>query len=142
MINRMLTGGTLLLLMTLLCTCGPAHPEPISYGTDQCAFCMMAIVDVNYGSELVTKKGRIMKYDAAECLANHLSEEAIDYQQLYAVPYDQPSTLWPVDSLAFVIDSSFRSPMGANLAAFSAGGALPYQDVSLNWAAVTKKLTK
>ena len=140
--NRILTGSMLLLLTTLLCTCGPAHPEPIAYGIDQCAFCRMAIVDVNYGSELVTQKGRVMKYDAAECMANHLASETIDFQQLYAVSYDQPSTLWPVDSLAFVIDASFRSPMGANMAAFSPGGALPHQSVSLTWAAVTKKLTE
>ncbi|WP_020570821.1 hypothetical protein [Neolewinella persica] len=138
--NQIFNGLLLLLLTTIFCTCGPAHPEPIVYGKDQCAFCRMAIVDVNFGAELVTKKGRVMKYDAAECMANQLSKEAIDFQQLYAVPYDQPATLWPVDSLSFVIDDAFRSPMGANLVAFTPYGALPYQDVSLDWTAVTQRL--
>ena len=105
--------------------CGPAGPEPIQFGTDQCAYCRMTIADPNYGAELITDKGRVLKYDAAECLIDHLNDGAPPHRALYAVAYDTPGELHPVDSLAFVIASEFRSPMGANLAAFAERGAIP-----------------
>ncbi|NJC26978.1 nitrous oxide reductase accessory protein NosL [Neolewinella antarctica] len=140
--NQVLSGFMSLLLTIFLCTCDRAHPVSIAYGMDQCEFCRMAIVEVNYGAELITEKGRVMKYDAAECMVNHLAQEEIAVQKLYAVPYDQPATLRPVDSLFFVIDASVRSPMGANLAAFSSEGALPKDVIPLDWATVAQMLTK
>lgn len=139
---HILRGTVALLFTALLCTCGPAHPEPIVYGKDQCAFCRMAIVDVNFGSELVTDKGRVMKYDAAECMANQLAKEDLAAAALYAVPYDQPNSLLPVDSLTFLIDPEYRSPMGANLVAFSPSAAGPYRGRGLTWEEVVQKLTQ
>lgn len=92
---------------------------PISFGKDQCNFCKMTISNPKFGAELITDKGRILKYDAAECLVNHLSDGAPKYQKLYAVPYDEPKALRAVENLHFLISPDFRSPMGANLAAFS-----------------------
>ena len=78
----------------------------------------MTISDANYGAELITDKGRVLKYDAAECMVNHLREGAPPQAGLFLIAYDVPGQLFPVDSLAFVISPEFRSPMGANLAAF------------------------
>jgi copper chaperone NosL len=100
----------------------------------------MSIVDRQYGAELVTDKGRVMKYDAAECMAGQLAGEEIAYRELYAVAYDQPGKLLPVDSLTFVIDSRFRSPMGADLAAFTKSEGTPHDIAGLNWAEVMQKL--
>ena len=46
------------------------EPQPIQYGRDNCAFCKMTIVDGRYGSELVSSKGKVFKFDAVECLIN------------------------------------------------------------------------
>jgi copper chaperone NosL len=78
----------------------------------------MTIADPKFGAELITDKGRIYKYDAAECVVNQLAEEATRYQMLLGVAYNDPKQLFPVDSLLFVISPVYRSPMGANLAAF------------------------
>lgn len=91
---------------------------PIAFGKDQCAFCKMTISNPKFGAELITDKGRILKYDAVECLVNHLYDDAPKYQKLYAVPYDKPKELQAVEELHFLISPDFRSPMGANLAAF------------------------
>lgn len=91
--------------------------EPIDFGRDQCAFCKMTISDTRYGGELITDKGRILKYDAIECMINHLNSDAPDYSALYAIAFDRPEKLYNVDSLQFVISPEFSSPMGANLAA-------------------------
>jgi copper chaperone NosL len=102
----------------------------------------MSIANPQFGSELITDKGRVLKYDAAECMANQLGEESMAYQKLYAVPFDSPKTLKSVDSLTFVIDPQFRSPMGANLAAFSAAENVPQGVETLSWEELVKKLSK
>jgi len=95
-----------------------AEPVPIAFGKDQCHYCKMTIADPKFGAELITDKGRIYKYDAAECVMNQLAEESTRYQMLLGVAYNDPKQLYPMDSLLFVISPAYRSPMGANLAAF------------------------
>lgn len=131
-----------LLLALVFTSCGSDHPVAISYGEDQCAYCRMSIADRQYGAELITDKGRVLKYDAAECMINQLAEDPVAHQQLYAVPYDRPGSLLPVDSLRFVIDPRFRSPMGADLAAFSGSGGIPHGIPGMTWREVTEKLAK
>jgi copper chaperone NosL len=92
--------------------------QKIDFGHDQCIFCKMIISDPKYGAELITEKGRINKYDAVECMINHLDKEKIEDDKLFAVAFDDPGLLYPVDSLTFVQNPSFRSPMGENIAAF------------------------
>jgi copper chaperone NosL len=101
----------------------------------------MSIADQQYGSELITDKGRVLKYDAAECMVSQLTKESVAYQGLYAVPYDEPRTLKPVDSLIFVIDQQFRSPMGASLAAFSVVVNIPEGAQGLSWEDLVEKLS-
>ena len=116
-------------------------PEPIAFGNDSCAFCKMTIVDPKFGAELITDKGRILKYDAAECLVDHLEQDAPAYRQLLAVAYDQPGHLHPVDSLAFVVSPDYRSPMGANLAGVKEPGSLrSAHDPLLSWQEVRNQL--
>ena len=106
--------------MLCLTACSPRQgADPIAFGKDQCAYCKMTISNPKFGAELLTDKGRILKYDATECLVNHLKDNAPPHQKLYAVPYDQPKELQPVAKLYFLISPDFRSPMGANLAAFA-----------------------
>jgi len=132
----------LLILCLSLTGCGPEHPEPIAYGEDQCAFCRMSIADRQFGAELVTDKGRVLKYDAAECMINQLGDDPLAYRQLYAVAYDRPGSLLPVDSLLFVIDPKFRSPMGADLAAFTRSGGTPHGMPGMDWSEVVQKVNK
>lgn len=92
---------------------------PIEYGTDQCAYCRMTISNPRFGAELITDKRRILMYDAAECMVNQLNKDPVPYSKLYAVPYNQPKKLLPVEDLRFLISPDFRSPMGADLTAYS-----------------------
>ncbi len=94
------------------------QPEPITFGTDQCVYCKMIISNPQYGAEMITQKGRILKYDAIECLINHIEEGAPEYSTLLAIAYDEPEVLHPVNILFFAVSPRYRSPMGANLAGF------------------------
>lgn len=117
------------------CCQQPNDAVPIKYGRDQCAFCRMTISNPQFGAELITDKGRVLMYDATECLVNQLNKEPISYNRLYAVPYDQPNSLIPVEKLNFLISPDFRSPMGANLTAYmdSSNLAQKYREQLIPW---------
>ncbi|HMS66638.1 MAG: hypothetical protein WAT92_22250 [Saprospiraceae bacterium] len=108
---------------------------PINFGKDQCDFCKMTISNPKFGAELITDKGRILKYDAAECLINHIHADAPKYQKLYVVPFDAPREMRSVETLQFLISSDFRSPMGANLSAFAFKNKLDkkYHSQLIDW---------
>ncbi|MCB0396459.1 MAG: copper-binding protein [Flavobacteriales bacterium] len=136
--NRMALTFFLCGTIMLACT---TRPEQINYGKDQCAFCKMTIAELKFGAELVTDKGRIFKYDAIECLLRHIHDDALSYQNLLVVGYDTPKQLHPIDSLIFVNSPNYKSPMGANLAAFFHKNALPESERSkvLEWTDLMNK---
>lgn len=105
---------------------------------------MMSISDQKFGAELVTDKGRILKYDAAECLVAHLSDGAPPHQALLAVPYDSPGSLTKVEDLNFLISEDYTSPMGANLVAWSEEFNVPEKHLSdlLDWEEIVKRLAE
>src|SRR5690606_25168821 len=98
----------------------------------------------NFGAELITDKGRILKYDATECMVSHIKEESPAYQDLFTIAYDDPKQLYKVDSVYFIISPDFRSPMGANLAAFRKKNGIKskYEGKLLNWEQLTNNLSK
>ena len=134
----------LLLALIGATACQPTGPEAIQFGQDQCVYCRMTIADPKFGAELITDKGRVLKYDAIECLVHHLAEDAPPHRDLFAVAYDKPRELQPVESLVYVIAPAFKSPMGANLAGFtrSSPELTALRDSVLTWEALTKTLTK
>lgn len=91
----------------------------INYGEDQCISCKMTISQANYGAALQTPEGRVYKYDALECMIRDISKDKYKASEYFAVAFDEPKILKPVESLHFVVDKKYHSPMGANLAAFS-----------------------
>ena len=94
-------------------------PEPIAYGSDACHFCRMTIVDQQHGAEMVTRKGKVFKFDAVECLLNHLN--AVDDQSvaLYLVnTYTQPGDLEDATGATYLVSEGIPSPMGEYLTAF------------------------
>ncbi|MBK7105988.1 MAG: nitrous oxide reductase accessory protein NosL [Ignavibacteriae bacterium] len=126
----------IILLVSTNCSNGP---EPIKYGHDSCDKCRMQIMDPKYGTELVTSKGKIYKFDSVECLAFYAKN----------MNDDENSTLWVTDFLNknelveknkayFLLSANLRSPMGLNLTAFSSQTDLnkiknQYQGKKINW---------
>ena len=103
-------------LVTMSCE---IKSQPISYGSDVCHFCSMTIVDKQYGSEVVTKKGRVYKFDSIECLLNHSHQEAESEIALKLCNhYHSPGELIELENATFLISENLPSPMGAFLTAF------------------------
>ena len=64
--------------------------EEINYGVDACAYCKMNIVDPKFGAELITKKGRVYKFDAIECMVNYDREMQKPVHQYLVNVISQP----------------------------------------------------
>jgi copper chaperone NosL len=111
----------LLLPLFSLSSCS-TKPEPFQPGTDNCYFCKMGITDTRFGAELITKKGKIYKFDDLHCLILFLKnggEETGNISKTLTVLFDQPNEFLETDQAFFVKDLALRSPMGSNTAGFS-----------------------
>lgn len=105
--------------LVLLFSCKPG-PEPIQYGFDGCHYCSMTIVDKQHASEFVTKKGKVYKFDASECMINFIRDIDRATVALYLVnDYNNPGVLVDAKQATYLISENIPSPMGAYLTAFN-----------------------
>ncbi len=110
------------LILAVITSCGRKEPEPIAYGKDSCAECKMTIIDPKFGGEIISKKGKIFKFDDTHCIARFMERRGIEMNSIHKtlfVNYNKPSEWLDVEKAEFVVSSLFRSPMGGNAAAFS-----------------------
>lgn len=110
----------ILLLPLLVFTCA-TEPQPIDYGEDYCAYCKMTIVDRQHAAELVTKKGRVYKFDAIECMLNYLDNDGTQaaFAHLLVNDYFAPGRLLSAQAAYYLISEAVPSPMGAYLSGFA-----------------------
>ena len=107
-----------LLALTLLCACN-AGPVKINYYEDECHACKMIISDARFGSELITTKGKVYKYDAIECMLSDVSKNGLDhYSHVLVTSFLKPNVLFDAREASYVISKEMPSPMGAYLNAF------------------------
>ena len=141
---------TACLIWILIGACNP-KAEKINIGKDNCAECKMTIMDPKFGGELVTKKGKVYKFDDAHCVAIFLERRGVelsDIHKTYFVNYDKPDDFVEVKHAEFVVSSQLKSPMGGNAAAFKnkkeaerRSGDIPGSKVT-NWATLYNILIK
>lgn len=119
----MRTGVIVFTMLALLglCSC-QAQPEPINYGVDLCYNCKMTLMDEKFGCELITKKGKVYKFDDVICLINYLRTEKTekkDIDRLIVINYLKKGELLPVEKAFFLTANHIQSPMGSHTAAFA-----------------------
>lgn len=104
--------------MILMVSC-EVKPQEIVYGQDACHFCRMTIVDRQHAAQLVTIKGKAFKYDAIECMLNHLNKWDQPEVKYYLVTdYTTPGQLVDATLSHYLISEAIPSPMGEFLTAF------------------------
>lgn len=110
--------GIFLLLFTVACN---PQPQPIEYGFDACAHCKMTITDHRYGTELVTNKGKVYKFDSVECLVMHINqlETGSDGALLLVTDFVKPGELVNGEAVWYLQSKELPSPMGMNLTAIA-----------------------
>jgi copper chaperone NosL len=105
----------------VMLTCG-VSPEPINYGKDECEHCRMMITDNKFGSEMITAKGKVYKFDSIECLLGFAFEKNIvgdDNQTFLVTDFSMPEKLIDAQSAFYIHNDNYRSPMGLNVSAFA-----------------------
>jgi copper chaperone NosL len=99
-----------------------SKPEPFKYGTDICYTCKMGIIDSKFGSELVTKKGKVYKFDDLGCMVRLMKSGTIDESSLSHIlvaNFEKENDLLDVNTCLFVTGEDVKSPMNFNIAAFA-----------------------
>lgn len=117
--NRTLVFAILILACQFL-VCGDRGPAEIYYGQDQCDYCKMTIADKSFGSEMITAKGKVYKFDSIECLAAYqiTSEPAGEgIRSMWVTDFNHPGSFLDTERAVIVATERQRSPMGVGLVA-------------------------
>jgi len=108
----------------LSCT---VEPEPIKYGEDACAHCKMTLMDKKFGAELVTRKGKIYKFDDVNCMLifyNSGEFASEEFTHKLVVDFSQPTKLIDAGNAFYLKSPRIKSPMASEIAAFETKDAL------------------
>jgi copper chaperone NosL len=117
--KRTIPAAALMMFLFTSCT---AKPQPFAYGKDICDDCKMTIMDPKFGGEIITKKGKIYKFDDAHCLVNFMKGGTVkeaDVAQTVFIDYENDHSFLDVKTSYFVTSDGLKSPMNSNTAAFS-----------------------
>ncbi|NHN24137.1 hypothetical protein FIA58_000475 [Flavobacterium jejuense] len=128
----------------MLLSCKEKEVEPIKLNVDQCAFCKMNIADGKFGSEIITTKGRIYKFDDISCLTGYVDENKTQVKSYFINQYNAENILIPAETAFYLKGGTISSPMRGNIAAFSSQEeATAFMDkleaTEINWKNVIKK---
>lgn len=94
-------------------------PEPIHYGQENCDFCKMAIIDRKFGGEVLTKKGRVYKFDDMHCLLGFIQAGGKkEISSVYFVDFSGSHEFIKSGEGFLLKSDALHSPMGGNIAAF------------------------
>lgn len=118
--RKMTSVATLAIAIVVLAGCNPKE-EKIAFGKDNCAECKMTIMDPKFGGEIVTKKGKVYKFDDAHCIAGVLERRGVELSNIHQTlftDYNNSKEFINVKSAEFVVSTQLKSPMGGNAAAF------------------------
>jgi len=111
----------LFLSFVVMASCKP-ELQPFEVGLDQCHDCSMTIMEPHFGAALVTKKGKIYKFDDAHCLAAFIRKGTVTAEQTAQtlfVSYHHAETFIDAGQAYFVVSPQLRSPMNSHAAAFA-----------------------
>lgn len=117
----MKTIAILLFISIVLASCS-SEPEPLAFGKDACYTCKMTLMDNKYGAEIVTKKGKVYKFDDMNCLMNFYKskyEEEENIAHVMVIDFSNPEHLINALDAHYVQAEQVRSPMASNVAAFN-----------------------
>lgn len=126
MLNRIIVTNIFIFLLLMLNSC-QTDPEPIHYGSDACSMCKMIIVDTHFGSELISSKGKIYKFDSIECLVRYLKKNDASNtynNRLLVTDHSRPNTFVEAQSASYLHSEKLPSPMGESLSAFESKDSL------------------
>jgi copper chaperone NosL len=109
-------AGLLIFGSMMGCT---AKPQSIHVGVDSCDHCRMNITDEKYAAEVLTKKGRVFKFDSVPCLKSFVSRNGSQVDRILVADFLNHGVLVDVSQVEFLSSSKLAGPMGSSLVASS-----------------------
>lgn len=133
-------AGVTAALIILLSACN-TNPEPIIAGRDHCDFCKMTVSDNRFGAEIITRKGRLYKFDDVHCLVSFLQGNELNPKQvkeIYFIDFSNDHLLIHSSKALLMKSEQLKSPMAGNIAAFSNNDSLAsvrtiYNGTTVQW---------
>lgn len=109
-----------LMLLTTLLSCS-TEPEPLQYGADACHTCKMTLMDRKFGAEVVSKKGKVFKFDDVNCMLTFYNSGAMaseEFLHRLVIDFSQPEKLVNAADAFYLKSPGIKSPMASQIAAF------------------------
>lgn len=114
------TALLVIVFATIFSSCGQVKSEPIELNKDNCESCKMTIADPRFACEIVTKKGRVYKFDDIACLKNFLKKEDKNkLAEILIADFANGHQLKNIHDCYYVEFESINSPMQGNTIAFA-----------------------
>ena len=122
-------------------------PQPIKLGQDACSFCKMSIADKRFGAEIITKKGKVFKFDDMHCVLGFMKSNTInnnDIKETWLVNFEEPHNFILAQNAFLLKSSELHSPMGGNVASFDnesklKAAAQKVKGETVTWEALVKE---
>jgi copper chaperone NosL len=113
--------NVLMCLVTISLLACDVKPEPLTMGKDACFTCKMTLMDNKFGAEIVTKKGKVYKFDDLNCMIrfnNDGFEPQENIEHCLVVDFAQTHKLIEATKTFYCKSAKINSPMGSQVAAF------------------------
>lgn len=96
-------------------------PIPLIVGNDICSYCKMPYSDIRYGAELITKRGKIYKFDDVHCMIAFFNDHTNETKnaKVFFVNFENNADLIPLKNTFLIKSNQLHSPMNGNIAAFN-----------------------
>lgn len=110
----------IVVVSVLLMSCS-VEPEPLRFGADACYACKMTLMDKKFGAEIVTKKGKVYKFDDVNCMINfHNSGHELEENMAYrlVVDFATPEKLIDAQQAFYLKSNLIKTPMASQIASF------------------------
>jgi copper chaperone NosL len=101
--------------------CAAPQPGVIHYDADACDHCRMTISNPAFAGQIVTRTGRIYRFDDPACLVSFVTSRRVapaDIHSIWANDHAHPDARIKAQDAVFVVSDRIRAPMNGKTAAF------------------------
>lgn len=120
--------------------------QPIKYGGELCTHCKMTIMDRRFAAEIITSKGKAIKFDDLGCLLSWVKSENFKDPDamIFVADYNHPGQQFlNAYKAIFIHIDALNSPMNGNFAATASDREAKLLNKDgrgklLNWIKLTK----
>ena len=126
-ISKVFYSSIVILGFAYLFSCS-TEPKPIQYGVDLCQTCKMGIMERGFAAEIITKKGKVYKFDDVGCQVLFLNSGVVkpeDCAHILVIKHGTDQEFINANNAVFLSGSKIKSPMNFNYACYGLNDQIP-----------------